>query len=63
VVAPAVGLDDEAEFGPEEIDLELVDHLFGEWGGKPGGGRDRPKETFELVVGEAKGVFIEDLAE
>ena len=31
VVAPAVGLDDEAEVGPEEVDLVVVDHLFGEW--------------------------------
>jgi hypothetical protein len=30
VVAPAVGLDNEPEGGPEEVDLEFIDHDFGE---------------------------------
>jgi len=30
VIAPAVGLDHQAEVGPEEVDLELVDYDFSE---------------------------------
>lgn len=63
MVAPAVGLDDEAEVGPEEVDLEFVDHLFGERDGETGCGRDWSEEPFQLVVGEAKSVLVEDPAE
>jgi hypothetical protein len=52
VVAPAVGLDDEAEVGPEEVDLELVDHDFGERDRKAGPCRKWAEEAFQLVVGE-----------
>jgi len=63
VVAPAIGLDDEAEVGPEEVDLEFVDELFGERGRETGGRGDRAEEEFQLVVGEPKGVLVEDRAE
>lgn len=62
VIAPAIGLDDEAEIGPEEVDLELVDHLFGQRDRKAGGGGNRPEEPFQLVIREPEGVLVEDLA-
>jgi hypothetical protein len=63
VVAPAVGLYDQAEVGPEEIDLEAVDHVFGQRRRQPGRGGEPAEEAFQLVVGEAEGVLVEDVAE
>ena len=61
VVAPAVGLDDEAEVGPEEVDLELVDRLWSAASADRrlwrAGGR-----AVQLVVGEAEGVLVEHVA-
>jgi hypothetical protein len=63
VVAEAVGLDDEAEVGPVEVDLEIVDDLFGERRREPGVGSERPEEEFEFVVGEAEGMAVEEIAQ
>src|SRR3954470_16753437 len=63
VVPPAVGLDDEAEVGPEEVDLELVDNDFRLWRRQAGCFGQRAKEPFQLVVGEPKGVLVEDPAQ
>jgi hypothetical protein len=63
VVAPAVGLDDEAEAGPVEVDLEAIDDLFGERGWETGGRGKRPEEDFEFVVGETEGMAVEERAQ
>ena len=63
VIAPAIGLDDEAELRPEKVDLEFVDHDFRQRHRQPGDGRERAEEPFELVVGEAEGVLVEDFAQ
>jgi hypothetical protein len=63
VITPAIGLDDEAEVRPEEVDLESVDLDFGERGREPGCGGERAEEDFQIVVGEAEGVLVEDAAE
>src|SRR3982750_968090 len=63
VIAPAVGLNNEAQVRPEEVDLELVDHVFGQRGRQPRGGSERTKEPFQLVVRKAEGVLVEDVTE
>jgi hypothetical protein len=63
VIAPAVGLDHEAKAGPEEVDLEAVDHLLRERSGKTGLRGDRAEENFELGIGEPKGLAVEQDAE
>ena len=60
VVAPAVGLDHEAEVRPEEVDLEAVDHLFGLWERETCSQRDRTKEKFEFVIREPEGMTVEE---
>jgi hypothetical protein len=62
VVAPAIGLDDKAEVRPEEVDLELVDELFGQRGRQARRRGDRPEEQFQFVVGEPEGVLVENAA-
>src|SRR4051794_16334807 len=61
--ATAVGLDDQVEFGPEEVDAEAVDavlRLRQREAGSPG---DRQKEALEVAVGEDVGLAVEELAE
>jgi hypothetical protein len=50
VIAPAVGLDDQSQARPVEVDLEAVDHLLRERSGKTGLGGDRAEENFELGI-------------
>jgi hypothetical protein len=59
VVAEAVGLDDEVEGGPVEIDLVVVDDAFAHLRGEAGSDGDRAEEEFELGVGEEEGVLVE----
>jgi len=63
VVAESVGLDDEAERVPIEVDLEVVDDVLGHLGGQAGGDGDRTEEDFELGIGEQEGVLVEEAAE
>ena len=63
MVAEAIGLDDEAEVGPEEIDLEVVDWVFAEGCGETGGGGDGTEVDLEVRVGEDEREAIEDPAE
>ncbi|HUB98352.1 MAG TPA: hypothetical protein VMS11_00855 [Solirubrobacterales bacterium] len=62
VIAPAVGLDEEAQGGPEEVDFEVVDEDFGQLEGERCRERDRAKEEFQFLVREPEGVAVEDLA-
>lgn len=55
VIAQAVGLDDEAEVGPVEVDLEAVDDLFGERGRQAGRGGERAEKDLQVRVREAEG--------
>jgi hypothetical protein len=58
VVAPTIGLDHQAELRPVEVDLEAVDHLLGQRRRQTGLRGERPKQDFELSVGEAEGPTI-----
>jgi hypothetical protein len=62
VVAKPVGLDDQAELRPVEVDFELVHPLAGKRDGQSGAGGDREESTFELLLGETKGAPVEDAA-
>jgi hypothetical protein len=63
VVAPAVGLDDQAEVGEVKVDLEAVDDLLGERLREAGGGGNRAEEELEVGVGEQEGVAVEEIAQ
>jgi len=63
VIAEGVGLDDELQVGPVEVDFEFVDEDFGQRLREAGGEGDRAEESLELGVGEAEGVAVEDRAE
>lgn len=63
VVPEAVGLNDQAELGPVEVDLPPVDELFAERGRQPRSGGDRPEEDLEIRVGEPERPSVEDVSE
>lgn len=50
VIAPSVGLDDETELWPKEVDLESVDDGSGPREGEPSSEGEGEEEAFELVV-------------
>jgi hypothetical protein len=63
VVAAAVGLDDEAELGPEEVDAVAVDPDLGlGWwqSGLAGEGEEAP---LELAVGQGEGLPVEQVSQ
>jgi hypothetical protein len=62
VVAEAVRLDDEAEVGPEEVDLEAVHPCFRSWWREASAFCDRPKENLQGRVGQPEGVSVEEAA-
>jgi hypothetical protein len=63
VVREAVGLDDKAEIGPEEVDAEAVHVLLGKGRREPCS-RDQPQESpLELGIGEDKGSTVEDVTQ
>ena len=63
VVTQAVGLDDEPELRPEEVDPEAVDVGAGLGERQPGRARQRLEAALELGVGEGEGAAVEQLAQ
>jgi hypothetical protein len=63
VVAEAVGLDDEAQIGKEEVDLEAVQDLFAERHGKACFHCDWAEEDLKIGVREEEGALVEELAQ
>jgi len=63
VVAKPIGLDDQTEIRPEEIDLEAVDPAPGERQGKPSRFDHGQEASLELGVGEAEAALAEHLPE
>src|SRR5688572_6609468 len=61
VVTQAVGLDDEAEVGPVEIDLEAIDPRPRQGPGKAGPPREWQEAPLELRVGERERAPVEEL--
>ena len=59
VVAQAVGLDHQAEVGPEEVDLEPVQALARQRQRQAGLLDQRQEAPLELGVGEAEGAPVE----
>ena len=60
VMAEAVGLDDEAEVGPEEVDPIAAEAALGLGRGKAGLADDREEAPLERVRGAAEGLRVED---
>jgi hypothetical protein len=60
VVAEAVGLDDQLQVGPEEVDAEVVHALAGERLRQAGPQRNRDEQALELGIGEREGADVED---
>jgi hypothetical protein len=63
VVAQAVGLDDQAEVRPEEVDSVSIDSLLGERLREPGPARNPQESLFELGVGEGEGRTVENFTQ
>jgi hypothetical protein len=63
VIAEAVGLHDEAEVGPVEVDFEAVDRCLGVRLRQAGSARDRDEEAFEFRGGEDEGRRVEEVAQ
>jgi len=63
VVAQAVGLDDQAEIGPEEVDAKAADDLAGKRERQAGGAREGEEPALELGVGEREGGCVEQVAQ
>ena len=63
VVAEAVGLDDQAEGGPIEVDAETIDSLLCEGWAKTCPADDSQKTPLELRVGEHELATIEDFTQ
>lgn len=62
VIVETIGLDDEAEIRPEEIDLEPVDVGFRQRGREARALGDRSEEHLQVGIGEAKGIPIQQVA-
>ena len=60
VIAQAVGLDDQAVVGEEEVDFVAEDPVFGERDREAGGEGERAEEDLEVRVGEPEGVPVEE---
>jgi hypothetical protein len=63
VIAQAVGLDDEPEARPEEIDRKSVHPFTRPWPWEAGPAGDRQEAAFELRVGEHERPSVERLAQ
>jgi len=63
VIAEPVGLHDQAELGPVEVDAEAVHVALRQWRGQARTARDRKETALELGVGEGEGVAVEQTAE
>ena len=63
VIAEAVGLDDEAEIGPVEVDPEAMEPDLGPRLREAGAAGDRDEAALELGVGEKKGAAVEEATE
>jgi hypothetical protein len=59
VVAKPVGLDDEAEVGPIEVDLEAVHPLRSEWWRKASSTNEGLEQALQRRVRQDKAVSIE----
>jgi hypothetical protein len=60
VVAQAVGLDHEAQFGPDEIDAVSVEHALGLRNGQARPPYEAEKAPLQLAVGQAEGAAVEE---
>jgi hypothetical protein len=63
VVAQAVGLDDEVELRPEEVDPVAVDLALGKGPRQTGAPCDREEQALEVAVGERERPRIERAAQ
>jgi hypothetical protein len=63
VVAEAIGLDDEPEARPVEVDFEVVDPLAREGRRQTRFAREWEEATFQFLFGEAEGAAVEDVAQ
>jgi len=63
VVAQAVGLDDQAEVGPVEVDVESVELDLRLGLGQADAAADRPEALLELRVGERERAEVEQLTQ
>ncbi len=63
VVAQPVGLDDQAELRPEEVDSEAVEVSLRQRRGQTGAPGDRQEAPLELGLGEGEGVALEQAPE
>lgn len=61
MIAKAVGLDDQSQVRPEEIDFVVVDHRFGDQLGNPSRAGDWAEEHLEVRVGEVERVAINEV--
>jgi hypothetical protein len=59
VMAQAVGLDDQTQVRPEEVDLEAIDPDFRLWRRQADVSRHRQKETLEARTRETEGAPVE----
>jgi hypothetical protein len=63
VVAQPIGLDDQPQVGPEEVDAETIEVLASERNRQSRLGRERQEEPLELRIGESKRAPVEQLAQ
>jgi hypothetical protein len=63
VIPQSVGLDDEPQLRPVEVDLEAVDGAAGFRPWQPRLERDREEQTLELGVREHEGVRVQQLGQ
>jgi hypothetical protein len=63
VVAQTVGLHDQPQIWPVEVDFPAVDELFAEWEWEARFDGNRAKEDLQLRVGEAKRALVEEPAQ
>ena len=60
VMAEAVGLDDEAEVRPEEVDAMTAEARLGVWRRQPSGADQSEEAPLEGVLGAAESLRVED---
>jgi len=63
VIVETIGLDDQGEVGPVEVDFEVVHPLPGQWNRQASLPGQREEPPFELLLGQPKGPPVEDVAE
>jgi hypothetical protein len=61
VIAQPVGLHDQSDLGPEEVDFKAVDPLFAQGRRETCRSRERAEVDLQIRVGEAKGELVEQL--